>query len=85
MLNPPTPRPTPQPINAVMLEHIGESNTFEWYEILFNTTPYQAVYNYHKEVLEEDEEQLLDSLAGIADTSLANPETDFARAYYITF
>jgi len=76
------PRPTPQPITAVMLEHIGATEEWEWYNILFDCTLQDAINSYYEDMYSEEE---LDNLK-ISNRANEQQEivTEDCRAYYIT-
>lgn len=76
------PRPTEKPITALMLEYIGESNEWEWYSILFDCTPFEAIQNYLYE--NNEDEYILDNFNKTYNHELEKIEIDNVRAYYIT-
>ena len=75
-------RPTKKPITAVMLEYIGESENWEWYDIMFDVTPAEAVKHYYKEngMLQEYKNEIKN-----INTKQSSITLEIARAYIITF
>lgn len=69
-----------KPLKVVMLEHIGEDNSWEWYDVIRDTTPEEAVKSYLEERLGEGEE--MENLK-LEDDMVYGELTD-VRAYYIT-
>ena len=84
MTHPSTKRPTPNPINAVMVEFFnGDTHEWEWYEILFDTTPYEAVKYYYES--HDYDEPCTKALLNQSKPNQEKVDTEEARAYYITF
>lgn len=76
------PRPQKEPIKAIMLEHVGASEEWEWYNILFNCTLQDAINSYYSDMYDDEEAENLKIKNREHETN--DIVTEECRAYYIT-
>lgn len=85
------PRPKAENIVAVMVEYLDANNEWQWSDIVFGVTPYEAVENeltfHHSGWTNEEErqealEQVQQELDGVEEDALHVETTEF-RAFYI--
>lgn len=65
-----------------MVEHIGENNFYEWYDIIRDYTPKQAVEDYIEDMGLEGEKAVPNKHGDACDGEYLSTSAD-VRAYYI--
>jgi hypothetical protein len=75
-----------EPLEAIMIEFIGESNSWEWYSIVRGITEQEAIKNYLTEMGLEEEDEIKEEFDKrlSRDGSVFYAKDHDVRAYKIT-